>query len=447
VATEILKRFAPAFQAATGISVEIKQRSLEATPAGDADLWLIEPAQMPYWAAAGKLLPVPSELMEQGNDFLWSNILPVYRSKLLKWGKEDLALPLVDQTVICFYRADLFADPAHRSAFKAKYGRELGKPTTWQDVVRIAEYFNGKPRPGLNRPCASLSSLPTDDDGLDRAFYLAAAPFVRRSIKEDANQKVSIRDLFSFHYDLETGKPLIHTAGFAAALEMLCQLKPFHAATSADPAASFAAGETVICLASAGHSVRFQQSSAIKDRFAIVRPPGSEVVYGFDGASAPTPGEVNDVPYLGALGTVMVVPNSTNKAAEAFKLAAFLSNPKTSRDIVTEPSWGGGAFREEHLKLNWGSFELGAGQREELIKILKEIDQHTSVSNPLLRLRIPDQASHRAALLKEVRAALNSVKKPKDALADADKAWRELDSKMTPAERLATYKLSVSLPP
>jgi ABC-type glycerol-3-phosphate transport system substrate-binding protein len=270
---------------------------------------------------------------------------------------------------------------------------------------------------------------------------------VRRSIKEDSNEKVSIRDLFSFHYDLVTGKPLLQTKGFVAGMEMLSQLQPFRAPAGADPASSFALGETVLCLAPIGNSVRFQRSAAVKDRFAIARPPGSDVVYGFDDANPPMALELNQVPYLGASGTVMVVPASASNASAAFKLAAFLSNPKTSRDIVTDPSWGGSVFREEHLKLNWGSFDLAAGQREELVKILKETYQHISVSNPLVRLRIPDQATHRAALLKEIRAVLNAEKKPKEALTDADKAWRELDSKMTPAERLATYRLSINLPP
>src|SRR5207245_2663437 len=113
---------------------------------------------------------------------------------------------------------------------------------------------------------------------------------------------------------------------------------------------------------------------------------------------------------------------------------------------VTDPAWGGSAFRVEHLGLNWGSFDLAAGQRAELIKILQETYKHTGVSNPLLRLRIPDEATHRAVVLREVRAALSAGKKPREAMEAADKAWRELDSKMPPAERLATYRLSVNLP-
>ena len=445
-ATEIFNRFAPSFQAATGISVQIKSRKLEEPVDAEADLWVIEPAEMPYWAAPEKLLPVPDDMRASGAEYAWTSILPAYRSKLLVWDKDVFAIPLADEPTFCFWRTDLFADAKNQAEFKTKYGHDLAAPATWQEVERIAQFFHGKPRPGLARPCASLPALPKDDDGLDRAFYLVAAPLVRKAIREDQMGKTSFKLLFSFHYDIETGKPLLHAAGFAAALEMLCKLQPYRATANADPVQSFADGEAVLCFASAPSIVRFQHSPAIKNRFAVARVPGSEVVFGFDDAARATPG-TNDVPYLGAAGAVMVVPKSSAHGPEAFKLAAYLSNPKTSRDIATDPAWGGGVFRIEHLAagMGWGSFDLGPGQTEELVKILRETYVHNEISNPLLRLRIPDQASHRSVVLREIRAALFSGKKPADAMKDADAAWLELDSKMPPAERLSTYRLSVNL--
>ena len=445
-AAEILKRFAPAFQAATAIAVQIKTRKPEDPADAEADLWVIEPAEMPRWAASDQLLPVPDEMRAPGAEYAWNSLLLDYRSKLLVWDKEVFAVPLADDPTFCFWRTDLLADPKNRAEFKTRFGHDLTPPTTWQDVERIAQFFHGKPRPGLERPCASLTALPKDDDGLDRAFYLVAAPFVRKAIREDHLGKTSPRSLFSFHYDVETGKPLLHTAGFAAALEMLCKLQLYRATVDADPVQSFADGEAVLCFASAPSIVRFQQSPAIKNRFTVARLPGSELVFGFDD-TAPASSGINDVPYLGAAGAVMVVPKSSAHASEAFKLAAYLSNPKTSRNIATDPNWGGGVFRIDHLAvgMGWGSFDLPLGQTEELVKILHQTYVHNEISNPLLRLRIPDQASHRSVLLREIRSALFSGKKPADAMKYADAAWRELDSKMTPAERLATYRLSVNL--
>ncbi len=445
-AYEILKRFTPSFQAANGIKVAIKTHP-ETAPDAGADLWVIEPALMPSMAATGKLRTIPEDLTAPDGEYSWHTILPIYRSKLLIWDQESFALPLADEAMLCFYRTDLLTDPKNLAAFKAKFGRDLTAPTSWQDVERIAEFFHGKPRSGLDRPCASLTALPKDDDGLDRLYYLIAAPFVRQAMNEFKVTKTSRRELFSFHYDVETGKPLLHTAGFAAALDMLCRLQRFRAAAGPDPEKAFADGEAVICLAPVPAIARFQKSAASKNRFAVSRPPGSEVVYGFDQHKNAAGAGVNEVPYLGRKGEVMVVPKTAQNANDAFGLAAYLSNPKTSRDIVTDPEWGGGVFRNEHLAvgMGWGSFGLAVGQTEDLIKILRETYVHTQISNPLLHLRIPDQASHRAVVLREIRAALFSGKKPAEAMKDADKAWQELDAKMTPAERLATYRLSVNL--
>ena len=52
-------------------------------------------------------------------------------------------VPFDNDLMVLYYRKDLFEDPAHQSAFKAKYGVDLAVPETWDDVLQIADYFNG----------------------------------------------------------------------------------------------------------------------------------------------------------------------------------------------------------------------------------------------------------------------------------------------------------------
>jgi len=47
---------------------------------------------------------------------------------------------------IGFYRKDLFEDPKEQEAFKAKYGKELAPPNTWDDVKQVAEFFTRPPQ-------------------------------------------------------------------------------------------------------------------------------------------------------------------------------------------------------------------------------------------------------------------------------------------------------------
>ncbi|MCR9135186.1 MAG: extracellular solute-binding protein [Alphaproteobacteria bacterium] len=59
------------------------------------------------------------------------------------WG-----LPVNQDAYGFMYRKDLFEDPEEKAAFKAKYGKELAPPQTYQDARDIAEFFT-RPDEGL----------------------------------------------------------------------------------------------------------------------------------------------------------------------------------------------------------------------------------------------------------------------------------------------------------
>jgi len=53
---------------------------------------------------------------------------------------------------VTLYRADLFEDPDEQAAFQTQYGRELAPPTTFDEYVDIATFFN-RPDEGLYGTC------------------------------------------------------------------------------------------------------------------------------------------------------------------------------------------------------------------------------------------------------------------------------------------------------
>ncbi|MBT2498599.1 extracellular solute-binding protein [Agromyces sp. ISL-38] len=53
---------------------------------------------------------------------------------------------------VTLYRADLFGDPEEQAAFEAEYGRELAAPTTFDELVDVATFFN-RPDEGLYGTC------------------------------------------------------------------------------------------------------------------------------------------------------------------------------------------------------------------------------------------------------------------------------------------------------
>jgi len=51
------------------------------------------------------------------------------------------AVPCESDCIGFAYRKDLFEDPKNKEAFKAKYGKDLAVPDTWEDFQKVAEFF------------------------------------------------------------------------------------------------------------------------------------------------------------------------------------------------------------------------------------------------------------------------------------------------------------------
>ena len=75
-------------------------------------------------------------------------------SSLARYGEypdgsgKNWGLPMNQDAYGFMYRKDLFEDPKEKEAFKAKYGKDLAPPQTYQDAKEIAEFFT-RPDQGL----------------------------------------------------------------------------------------------------------------------------------------------------------------------------------------------------------------------------------------------------------------------------------------------------------
>jgi multiple sugar transport system substrate-binding protein len=445
----LVKNDASSWSGRAGGQVEVVRYDAENGPdkGPPADAWVLAPAAMPHWAAAGQLLPLPAEYTTSNGPLDWSRLLPEYRDKLLVWDRTPYALPLLGEAPLCFYRADLFQAEVNQAAFQKEFGRKLAPPATWEELAEIAQFFNGRKEGGLAGP--SLPPLPERDDDLDREFFALAVPTARLALREDDRKPPSDVEAFSCHYDLQTLQPRIATPGFVHALRLLRRLQDYRpAGAAAEPAQAFEKGQAVLCLADVSWIGRFQKG-AVATKFGFCRLPGSGTVFGYSAGQPQTVAGGNFVPYLGAGGALMVVPRSAAHPEAAFALLAELAGPTVSRRSVIDPRWGGGAFRRDHLEKveGWYSFRLDQGQTMSLMETLRQTLLHPGVSNPVLRLRIPDERPHQRALLVEVRRVLLEGADPAEALEAAAKRWQELDQGKDAKQRRGDYYRSVSLRP
>jgi len=437
VTAEIVKRFAPGWARRSGARVEVLAYDPNLSPAsgGSVDAWVIPPWQLGRWAATDELLPVPESFTRRDNS-TWSTLLPLYRDQALLWGQTAYALPLLGEAPLCFYRTDLFAEA------------KLDPPTTWEDFEKAAAYFHEHSPVGSQG--SSLPPLPANADALDREYFTVVAPFVRRAAHEGDRRPTAEAETFSFHYDTATGKSRIAEPGFIHALALLQRLQGFRPrGASPAPEEAFRDGRAVLCLADASWIAKFQKSPSVRDKFGIAPTPGANVLFDYHSGESVRLDRVNRVPYLGAAGWLMVVPKSTSHADAAFAFLEDLNSIETSRQIVSNASWGGGAIRDEHLTKPeiWNSYNLSSAQRGRLVEEMKQTVACPGLKNPAFRLRTPDEQEHEQALIVELRAALLDGKNPGQALKAASNRWDELDQRVPLEERKTQYLRSLELHP
>lgn len=101
---------------------------------------------------------------------------------------------------VTLYRADLFSDPKELAAFKAKYGRDLAAPTTFDELVDIATFFH-RPDQGLYGTCVG---------GVDWSIFLDNTYF---TYGQDSN-----------YGDLTTGELTLNTPQQVKSLEYIKKL-------------------------------------------------------------------------------------------------------------------------------------------------------------------------------------------------------------------------------
>jgi multiple sugar transport system substrate-binding protein len=432
-----------------GAKVEVLRYDPAAGPssAGPADVWVIAPADLPRWAADGRLTPIPESYLRRDHPYAWTDLLPVYREQLAEWEHTSYGLPLVGESPVGCYRSDLLGDASHRAAFRKQYGHDLAMPATWEQFVEIAEYFHEHGFAG--RPGPSLPPLPRDDRELDRWFYTIAAGYVRRAIPADEVPGADhLDEVFSFHYDLKTGQPRIATAGFVHTLMVLQRLQACRPAEARDrPLEAFRDGQAVLCIADTPWVKVFQQTPELHDKIGVFRIPGSECYFDFHSGAKHAVAESNRLPYLGGAGWLGVVPRGRENTVAAFDLLTELSGARVSAQIYLGATGVGGPVRSEQLhRERWDSFGLNETQTLKLKEALQETLLHRGLKNPVLCLRTPKQEAHRVILDEQLRTALTKKDAdPAAILKSVAQRWEEVVRQQGIEAHRADYRLSLGL--
>lgn len=147
--TRYIQELLPEFEKETGIKVEIEAISYIdmhsklvpqlIAPQGSYDAIVVDFYWVGEFTKAGWLMPLDDLVAKDGID------TGVYVPKLMDLvGRVDgtlYMLPFYNYSMAVIYRKDLIEDPAEQAAFKAKYGKDLRVPQTWEEYWNQVEFF------------------------------------------------------------------------------------------------------------------------------------------------------------------------------------------------------------------------------------------------------------------------------------------------------------------
>jgi multiple sugar transport system substrate-binding protein len=107
---------------------------------GAYDVLSFAPSWTADFVAQGIAEPLDDYITQYMNPADLDDYHPLYKG-LMQYGGKRYGLFDDGDTIILYYRTDLFNDPANNDTFKAQYGRDLAAPKDWTEYDQIQSFF------------------------------------------------------------------------------------------------------------------------------------------------------------------------------------------------------------------------------------------------------------------------------------------------------------------
>jgi multiple sugar transport system substrate-binding protein len=145
-------------------------------------------------------------------------------ANLMKWGDHWYGANNDHDAQVLYYRKDIINSPKWQAEFKKEKGHDMPvKMDTWEEVLEICDFFNGKDWNGDGKPDHGITlHLRVGGQGFFH-FMALSAPYV--VIPFPGNPPTKVTKYHNVYwFDPETMVPLINSPGHVRALEMLMKL-------------------------------------------------------------------------------------------------------------------------------------------------------------------------------------------------------------------------------
>jgi multiple sugar transport system substrate-binding protein len=409
------------------------------TGAGSYDM-LIFPAD---WAgdfmAPGYLEPISDELKAKVN---WDDVIPLYRERIVAWGDTVYALPYDGDSHMLYYRKDLVDGGEYAADFEAEYGYPLAEPTSWQQYIDIAKFFNGKEVvldvDGNKGPIFGVMEAQKRNAQSYWVFLSHAAGY----------GKVPGNPCFFFSCDDMT--PQVNNPGWVRALTEYVDLGKYGDPNMinedvADTRVLFPTGAAVFNIdwGDVGPISIDPEVSVIKGLVGFAPLPGGDQYWDYVKGEWVTPEMgYNRAPFIAFGGWIIGVAADSPVKEAALDFAAFMAAPDMVKKLAVTGGTGVNPCRYSQFEDVDSWVQAGfdeASAKDYLDAILTGIND----PNAVLDLRITGSAEYLQTLDVEIARAIAGEVSPQEALDNVAAQWNDITDRLGRDAQLAQYRAAV----
>jgi multiple sugar transport system substrate-binding protein len=456
-----LLAFAPVFEELSGATVEMELvpiSDLYATMMLDFEQGtnkydaIVVPAYFYGDLIAGERIVPVGELMASGRFPTWSyESMPAALRNLYSWEGTGYGVLSDADGQVLYYRRDVLNDPDWQAQFEAEVGHPLPvPPTTWQQLLEIAQFFDGKnwDSNDANPDDAIVLHLKTGEQGHYHFQSLAASFAIAPGDGVDQYRNV-------FWFDPTDMTPLIDSPGHVGALEFLQELHELGPIEQIgwrlpDAWAYFLRGKALMMFTWGDLGALCQDTtvSLVKGSCGVAPLPTSDRYYDREAGTwveADQPRLVGNTTG-GSWHGVVAAQSDAQEAAYAF-LSLMAIEPVSMWNVThgwtgIDPGFSfqfpppdGTASLAEYVKAGWN--------RVDATEYLTAFHATFTAPTMLDYLRIQGTPEYWSVLDREVAAALGGRKTAEAALTATAEAWEGITDRLGREQQLQAYRAAI----
>lgn len=377
--------------------------------------------------------------------------------KLLQYGDNWYAFNNDHDGMVIYYRRDLFTDAKWRAEFKKAYGYDLPvPPRTWQQILDIAAFFNGKDLngDGKNNGHGITMHLKVGEQGFFNYIALAGAFVVNPAPGPDPKKVTRYNNVFWF--DPEDMTPLINTPGHIKALKTLKQLVSYGPSAMLGWGLSeawdvFLQGNAAMTFTfgDVGTLSQDPRSSVVRGKLGVVAIPGSSEVYDLEAKQWRTLNEPNRVANESGASWSPVISRFSENPDLAAYFCSLMATPEINHWNV---AWGwtgvdpgttydflkphGKAVIDDYVQTGYNAQDV-----TEFLDAYYELWFEYPLSIPYLR--IPGTADYIESLDIHLSEGLTGQVSVEEALNRVAKDWERITNRLGRKNQLKLYQEAI----